>query len=359
MLQRSLTTSLFILIASCQTAPNAPLANDAWRVQLEQSQEELRRELKSELSELQALLIPEALTGSGNPNAVAGHAPDASVDLSAQLARLGDSIERLNAAMALAGTAAPANASFGAAGAAPSGTGNAASIATLTDALLVLNEQHAVHCENIANRTVHGYKRRRLDVTTSLDEPSGLLLLQSAGSQMLMNQGVLELTGNQLDFGIEGEGFFQIQLPSGERHYTRNGTFRQRVDGRLLTAEGNMLTDQLSIPPDSQGISIDSNGLVYSLHGDSKPTVIGTIRLHVFANAAGLEPKAANSYVPTNSSGSSQARPPGIQGAGQIKQGYLERSNVEVTRELIEMQLIERQASAVRRALAGQGIYTR
>ena len=86
---------------------------------------------------------------------------------------------------------------------------------------------------------------------------------------------------------------------------------------------------------------------------------IGTMRVHVFPNAAGLEPVGGNSFAETLSSGRPQARQPSIEDAGGIKQGYIERSNVEITSELIDLQLVDRQAAAVRRVLASHGIYTR
>ena len=125
-----------------------------------------------------------------------------------------------------------------------------------------------------------------------------------------------------------------------------------------MTAEGYLLTDQVTVPPSSQGISISSYGQVFSLEDDNVQTQIGTIRLHVFPNAAGVEAMDGNYFDETASSGKSSARQPGVQGAGLIMQGYVECSNVEITGELIDLQLNKRQANAVRRALASHGIYT-
>jgi len=145
---------------------------------------------------------------------------------------------------------------------------------------------------------------------------------------------------------------------SGERRYTRNGTFRQNVNGRLVTAEGYMLTDQVMLRPTSYGLSISRDGQVFALMEGNTLRQIGTIRVHIFPNQTGLDPVDAKYFAATESSGESMAHQPDCGGAGRLKQGYIERSNVDVTTELIDLQLVERQANAVRRALASYGIYT-
>ena len=166
-----------------------------------------------------------------------------------------------------------------------------------------------------------------------------------------MLQGVLELTGNRLDFGVEGEGFFEIQLPSGELRYTRNGTFRQDFNGRFVTAEGYLLTDQVAVPPDSRGISVSPSGEVFAQEDDNEQTAIGTIRLHTFANSSGLKAAGGNYFSPTVASGQAQARQPGLQGAGTVRQGYLERSNVETVDELVALIVAQRNYEVNSRAI--------
>ena len=136
---------------------------------------------------------------------------------------------------------------------------------------------------NIANVNTSGFKKSRLSFRSLLyqtyrepglplannqNDVTGLQIgsgTEVSGSRKEMQQGALELTGNSLDLGVEGAGFFEIELPSGEQRYTRNGTFRQDANGRLVTAEGYLLSDQVQVPPDSQGISISADGEVYSL----------------------------------------------------------------------------------------------
>lgn len=222
---------------------------------------------------------------------------------------------------------------------------------------------------NIANVNTSGFKKSRLSFRSLLyqtyrepglplannqNDVTGLQIgsgTEVSGSRKMMLQGVLELTGNELDFGVEGEGFFEVSLPNGDTRYTRNGTFRQDFNGRLVTAEGYLLTDQVTIPPDSQGLSISNDGQVFSLEEGNNLTAIGTVRLHVFANATGLRAMGGNYYAPTVSSGQPQARQPGVQGAGAVRQGYLERSNVETVDELVSLIVAQRNYEVNSRAI--------
>lgn len=222
---------------------------------------------------------------------------------------------------------------------------------------------------NIANVNTSGFKKSRLSFRSLLyqtyrepglplannqNDVTGLQIgsgTEVSGSRKMMLQGVLELTGNQLDFGVEGQGFFEIQLPNGDLRYTRNGTFRQDFNGRLVTAEGYLLTDQVAIPPDAQGISVSPDGQVFAQEEGNQQTQIGTMRLHTFANSTGLKAMGGNYYAPTVSSGQAQGRQPGVQGTGTIKQGYLERSNVETVDELVALIVAQRNYEVNSRAI--------
>jgi flagellar basal-body rod protein FlgG len=222
---------------------------------------------------------------------------------------------------------------------------------------------------NIANVNTSGFKKSRLSFRSLLyqtyrepglplannqNDVTGLQIgsgTEVSGSRKMMLQGVLELTGNQLDFGVEGQGFFEIQLPNGDLRYTRNGTFRQDFNGRLVTAEGYLLTDQVAVPPDAQGISVSPDGQVFAQGENNAQSQIGTIRLHTFANSTGLKAMGGNYYSPTVSSGPAQGRQPGVQGTGTVKQGYLERSNVETVDELVALIVAQRNYEVNSRAI--------
>ena len=222
---------------------------------------------------------------------------------------------------------------------------------------------------NIANVNTSGFKKSRLSFRSLLyqtyrepglplannqNDVTGLQIgsgTEVSGSRKIMLQGVLELTGNALDLGIEGEGFFQVSLPNGEQRYTRNGTFRSDSNGRLVTAEGYLLTDQVTIPQDSQGISVSADGQVFSLGDQNVQNAIGTIRLHVFPNATGLRAMGSNYFAPTASSGQPAALQPGVQAAGTVRQSYLERANVETVDELVSLIVAQRNYEVNSRAI--------
>lgn len=357
MLLRTSPALLVVLLAACQSAAGPFAHTDRaseqlyWQEQAESRQANLEREFTA----LRALVTARGLPASGaTPPAMDS---EAVLQLTASLTAMADRLEQWQPGAQ--GDVGPMDASHTAAPALSSGGQRTAALEALKNSLLALEERHAIHCENIANIDVPGYKRRRLQMQTLRHGPDDLRTPHSQGDVSIMTQGVMELTGNELDFAVEGEGFFEVMLPTGELRYVRNGAFRQDFSGRIVTPEGNLLTDQVSIPPDSQGISVSSDGQVFALEPENTIRAIGAIRLHVFASEAALKPASPHGFVPTKDSGQPQARQPGIQGCGSIRQGYLERANVELSRELIDLQLVEQRVAAVRQALALHGIYAR
>lgn len=222
---------------------------------------------------------------------------------------------------------------------------------------------------NIANVNTSGFKKSRLSFRSLLyqtyrepglplannqNDVTGLQIgsgVEVSGSRKMMSQGVLENTNEELDLAIEGRGYFEVQLQNGERRYTRNGTFRQDFNGRIVTAEGYLLTDSIAIPADNQGISITPDGQVLSRGEDNEMENIGTIRVHVFANEGGLRAAGNNYYQPTAASGQPQQSQPGLQGAGNIRQRALERSNVETVDELVSLIVAQRNYEVNSRAI--------
>lgn len=355
-MHRSSSSFALVVLAACQSTAVDLESRAEWRSQVERSQADLSLELQSIRSLLAERVMDfEAIALTAERSA----APSVSgIEFTAALAALSGRIDMLTATMATASAARSAGAVHASAA---SMTGEAASTAglePLKQALLVLERRRALHCENIANAGMPGYKRRTLLLAAGVDEPSGLRSPGAAGVALLMTEGALEVTRASLDLGIEGKGFFRVMLPDGEFRYSRAGTFRLDFNGHLVTAEGYRLADQVRIPESSLGISISHDGKVFSIGEGHVQEHVGTIRLHVFPNATGLEPVSSKYFAPTEASGPAKARQPGVAGAGRLLQGYIERSNVEITDELIDLQLIDRQARAVRHALASHGIYT-
>ncbi len=209
---------------------------------------------------------------------------------------------------------------------------------------------------NIANVNTGGFKRNRLNfrsllyatmrepgaATTSTQiNPTGLQIgsgTEVSSSLKLHLQGDLELTNNELDIGIQGDGYFRVNLGNGEFRYTRDGSFRKDANGDLVTVDGFRLEPSITIPPDALGITIGSDGTVQvRVAGTEQLQTQGTILLTRFANPAGLRAEGQNFFSVTASSGPGVQQPPGTSGAGFIQQGFVERSNVSVVDELISL----------------------
>ncbi len=156
-------------------------------------------------------------------------------------------------------------------------------------------------------------------------------------------QGATAETGNPLDLAIQGDGFFQVQRPNGEFAYTRDGAFRLNSDGFIVTTTGLRLGSELSLPRDTDRINIGQDGIVsVLLSGDSTPEEIGQLELVRFVNPAGLEAIGGNLYVETVASGAPTVGFAGEESFGTVIQGFLEKSNVDVVQEMINMIVAQR-----------------
>jgi flagellar basal-body rod protein FlgG len=150
-----------------------------------------------------------------------------------------------------------------------------------------------------------------------------------------MTQGSLAQTGNTLDVAIQGDGWFKIQMPDGTFSYSRDGSFQQDAQGRIVTAEGNVVQPTITIPPNASGLTINQQGQVsVTLPGTTTSTILGQLNLTRFANNAGLQANGDNLFTATPASGAPTDTLPGTDGAGTLQQGYLEQSNVEAVSEV-------------------------
>jgi flagellar basal-body rod protein FlgG len=223
-----------------------------------------------------------------------------------------------------------------------------------------LNVDNIAH--NLANANTAGYKMRRAQFQDLLYQslvqpgaaagsqtvvPSGLQLglgTRAIANEISFAQGNFLSTGNPLDLAIEGRGFFQVRRPSGEIAYTRAGSFHLNRDGQLVTADGDPLEPQITIPPEAQSITVAADGTVsYTLAGQTAAQTAGQIQLVNFANPAGLNSLGQNLYTPTDASGEPiPGNPGGQEGLGTLLQGFLEQSNVSVVEEFINLIVSQR-----------------
>lgn len=207
---------------------------------------------------------------------------------------------------------------------------------------------------NIANMTTTGYKKRRPEFQDMLYQnqrrtgsetsdagtilPAGVQLglgVKTAAVYRIHEQGTMVATENNLDIAIEGDGFFIVDLPSGEQAYTRSGNFQLSGDGQIVTQDGYPVAPGLTIPPDTIQLSINATGEVSAkLQGQINLTNVGTLDMANFLNPAGLEAIGSNYLVETEASGAAAIGTPGDGSIGTVLQGYLEGSNVNAVQEI-------------------------
>jgi flagellar basal-body rod protein FlgG len=153
-----------------------------------------------------------------------------------------------------------------------------------------------------------------------------------------MTQGTPVQTGKDYDVAIRGEGFFKILLPDGRTAYTRDGSFELDSQGRLVTAQGNLVQPAITIPQNAQQVAINAQGQVSAtLPGQTAPTTLGQIELSMFVNKAGLQGIGDNLYLETPASGAPQNGTPNVDGFGNLLQGNLEQANVEAVSEISDL----------------------
>jgi len=213
-----------------------------------------------------------------------------------------------------------------------------------------------VVANNLANVGTTGFKRSRVAFEDLLYQnvrqagsnssqqtqlPTGLQIgtgVRPTATPRMFTQGNLQQTGNQLDLAVNGQGFFQIQLPDGTTAYTRDGTFHTDANGTLVTSNGFALAPAITVPANAQAVTIGQDGTVtVTVPGQAAPQNVGQIQLASFVNPGGLESKGQNLFVETAASGTPSTNGPGTNGLGMLNQGFLETSNVNVVEELVAM----------------------
>lgn len=217
-----------------------------------------------------------------------------------------------------------------------------------------LNIDNVAH--NLANANTTGFKRRRVQFQDLLYQnlttpgaaagqqtvyPSGLQLglgTRVVSNEIIYSQGDFVATQNPLDAVIEGPGFFQVVLPTGEQAFTRAGSFHLDRDGNIVTSNGDPIEPNIVIPRDALDVVIAADGTVsFTVQGQLQASQAGVIQVAGFQNPAGLRALGSNLFVPTEASGDPVLGQPGQDGLGSLRQGMLENSNVSVVEEFIQM----------------------
>lgn len=214
-----------------------------------------------------------------------------------------------------------------------------------------------VTSQNLANINTTAYKLQRPEFqdllyqndkrvgTNSADSgtivPTGIQIglgVKTGAIYRNTNQGTLQNTGNSLDIAIQGKGFLQITLPTGELAYTRAGALQLSPSGVIVTSDGNQVEPAITIPPNATSVSINQSGEVFAtIPNQVAPQNLGQFQTANFINEAGLQAIGGNMYMETVASGAPVTGTPGQDGYGTILQGYLESSNVDAVTELTNL----------------------
>jgi flagellar basal-body rod protein FlgG len=209
---------------------------------------------------------------------------------------------------------------------------------------------------NLSNASTVGFKRDHVNFEDLLYQiqrqpggqssqdtqlPSGLQVgtgVRVVATQKQFSGGSLQVTEQGLDMAISNRGFFQILLPNGETAYTRNGEFHLNNNGEIVNASGYLLQPNITVPENASNITISTDGVISaSIFGVAEPQQLGDIQLSDFVNPAGLQSLGGNLFIATASSGDAQTGTPGLNGLGEIIQGSLENSNVDIVEEMVNM----------------------
>ena len=210
---------------------------------------------------------------------------------------------------------------------------------------------------NLANMTTTGFKRQRAEFqdliyqnlrrvgSNSSDSgsivPSGAqvgLGVKTAAIYRINEQGNLQQTSNTLDLAIQGNGYFQVTLPSGDTAYTRDGTFGLAPDGTIVTADGYVVQPGIQIPNNATNVTINTAGQVQAtIAGQTAPQTVGQLQLATFPNPAGLDSQGSNLFLQSAASGNPVTGNPASPGYGSVMEGFIETSNVNVVTEVTNL----------------------
>ena len=176
--------------------------------------------------------------------------------------------------------------------------------------------------------------------------PTGIQLgsgVKTASVYRIMTQGAMTQTGNQLDVAINGKGYLQVLMPSGDTAYTRAGNLSVNDQGQVVTADGYQVIPQVTIPQNSTGVTISQSGQVQAtIPNQTAPQQVGQMQLATFYNEAGLEAIGNNLFLQSGSSGQPVTGTPNSTGFGYIQQGYTEASNVDSVSEISNLIVAQR-----------------
>jgi len=216
-----------------------------------------------------------------------------------------------------------------------------------------------VIANNLANVNTPGFKKSRVDfedlfyqnlklagalTADGTQVPVGMQIglgVRPVAVSKVFTQGEYELTNQELDWAIEGRGFFKV-LMGGQEYYTRAGNFKIDRDGYIVTADGARLQPEFAVPTGTVKIEVTPDGVITALGPNGEVLAQSQILLYDFPNPAGLYAVGRNLFKATDAAGDPVEGTPGKNGFGTIAQGYLEMSNVDIVEEMVKMIITQR-----------------
>jgi flagellar basal-body rod protein FlgG len=233
-----------------------------------------------------------------------------------------------------------------------------------------MQHQIDVTSNNIANVNTTGFKQDRAEFQDLMYEtlnytagktsqnttnPTGIdvgLGVRVSGVQKNFTEGDLKLTSNTLDLAIEGKGFFQITLPSGETAYSRNGAFKLNSEGTIVNGSGYALSPEIVVPDNVTDLTIAKDGTVTATDSQTGDVVdLGQITIADFINPAGLTPLGDSLFMKSDASGDVLEGNPTEAQFGSIQQGMIELSNVKLVNEMVDLITAQRAYEANSKAI--------
>jgi flagellar basal-body rod protein FlgG len=208
---------------------------------------------------------------------------------------------------------------------------------------------------NLANVNTTGFKRSHIDFQDLLYEkqkaagtemapgvnaPTGLEIgsgVRVSATEKNFSLGEFTSTQRNMDVAIRGNGFLQVLMPNGDIRYTRDGSLQVNANGQVVTMTGYTIQPAITIPAEAASVDIGADGGINVTNNTGARSVVGTLQLARFANPAGLTAQGDNLLAPTDASGEAVVGIPGQQGLGGIQSGFLEKSNVQMVNELVDL----------------------
>jgi flagellar basal-body rod protein FlgG len=222
---------------------------------------------------------------------------------------------------------------------------------------------------NLANINTNGFKRTQIDfqdllydkvrqsgseVAAGIKTPGGLEVgsgVRAAATIKVYTPGELESTGRNLDLAVMGDGFLQVTLPNGQTRYTRDGLLQTNANGQLVTPNGYTIEPAITIPIDATSVDIGKDGTVNITDASGNSSGVGSLQLARFPNPSGLSNEGDNLLAATEASGTATLGTPGENGFGSIMSGFLEKSNVQMVTELVNLITAQRAYEVNSRAI--------